>query len=335
MNSHPTLDQYFKLAIDHKASDVIITTGSRPALKLHGDVLFIEGAPVVSKELAETYFLSISTSEQKEHFQNNLDLDFGFQHPEYGRFRVNAFVNKDGIALIFRPIPEEIPTLDTLGLPEVVKKFTAFKHGLVIVTGATGSGKSTTLAAIVQEINNKKKKHIITIEDPIEFVYTSEKSIVNQREVYSNTRDFHTPLKAALREATDVILVGEMRDPETVSLVLEAAETGALVFATLHTSGAAKAIDRIIDIFPFEKQNQIRSSLALSLKAIVWQELLKRKDKKGRIAACEVLVNNSEVSSMIRKGLTHQLPSAIETGAKDGMVTMKQTLDTLKEEELI
>jgi len=335
MHSHPTLDQYFKLAIEHRASDIIVATGSRPALKLYGDVLFIEGAPVVSKELAETYFLSISTPEQKEHFQNNLDLDFGFQHPEYGRFRVNAFVNKDGIALIFRPIPSAIPTLDMLGLPEVVKKFTAFKHGLVIVTGATGSGKSTTLAALIQEINSKKKKHIVTIEDPIEFVYTSEKSIVNQREVYNNTRDFHTPLKAALREATDVILVGEMRDPETVSLVLEAAETGALVFATLHTSGAAKAIDRIIDIFPFEKQNQIRSSLALSLKAIVWQELLKRKDKKGRIAACEVLVNNSEVASMIRKGLTHQLPSAIETGAKDGMVTMKQSLDKLKGEELI
>lgn len=335
MSAHPTLEQYFQLAREHKASDIIIASGSRPSLKINGDIVYIEGAPIVSKDLAEQYFLTIATGEQKEHFQNNLDIDFALRHGKHGRFRVNAFLNKDGIGMSFRPIPENVPLIDELLLPEIVKKFVNFKHGLVIVTGATGSGKSTSLAALVQEINNKKRKHIVTIEDPIEFVYESGKSVINQREVYSNTRDFHTALKAALREAADVILVGEMRDPETMSLALEAAETGSLVLATLHTSGAAKAIDRIVDIFPFEKQNQIRSSLALSLKAVVWQELLKRKDKKGRIVACEVLVNNSEVSAMIRKGLTHQLPSAIETGAKDGMITMEQTLKKLKGEDLI
>ncbi len=331
----PKLDQYFKLAIEHHASDIFITTGSKPALKINGDIVFVEGAPVVAAPMAEKYLIDILPLDHKQQFEENLDLDFSYHCEPYGRYRVNAFLNKDGIGIVFRPIPDSIPTLEELFLPETINKFVTYKHGLVIVTGPTGSGKTTTLAALINEINTKKKKHIVTIEDPIEFIHDSQKSVVNQREVYNNTHSFYNALKSALREAADVILIGEIRDAETTALALEAAETGALVFATLHTSGAAKAVDRIVDIFPFEKQNQIRSTLALSLKAVVWQELLKRKDKKGRVVATEILVNNSEIASMIRKGVTHQIPSAMQTGGKDGMVTMEKSLEKLKDAGLI
>lgn len=331
----PRLEQYLQLAIEHRASDLLIAAGSKPALKIFGDVIFIEGAAVVTKDMAEKYLLDMLSPEQKEHFEANLDIDFSLQLEDFGRFRANAFLNKDGVGIVLRLIPSVIPAFDELALPEVVRKFVNFKNGLVLLTGTTGSGKSTTLASLIQEINHKKKKHIVTIEDPIEFVYQNEKSLVNQREIYTNTQNFHSALRSAVREAADVILVGEMRDPETVALALEAAETGALVFSTLHTSGTAKSIDRIIDMFPFEKQNQVRSSLSLSLQAIVWQELLKKKDKTGRVVASEVLINTSEVASMIRKNVTHQIGNAIETGSKDGMVTMKQSLDKLKEEGLL
>ncbi len=331
----PKLDQYFELAKEHKASDLFITSGSVPALKINGDIVFIEGASEVQRDMAEKYLIDLLSPVQKEHFEANLDIDFSLSMEKLGRFRVNGFLNNAGVGMVFRFIPDMIPAFESLGLPEVIHKFTNLKNGLVLVTGTTGSGKSTTLASLIQEINLKKRKHILTIEDPIEFVYSSAKSLVNQREVYTNTANFQAALHSALREAADVILVGEMRDPETVALALEAAETGALVFATLHTSGTAKAVDRIIDMFPFEKQNQIRSSLSLSLQAVVWQELLKKKDKTGRVAACEVLTNNSEVSNMIRKNATHQIPNAIETGARDGMVTMKQSLALLKEQGMI
>lgn len=328
----PKITQYFKLARDYKASDILLCAGSVPALKIRGDIHFLQGAPALTGDNTEEYLLQIVNDAQKERFEATMDLDFSYHDSEFGRYRVNAFLNKDGVGIIFRPISETVPEIETLGLPKIVSEFPHYKNGLVVVTGTVGSGKSTTLASVMQVINRSEQKHIITIEDPIEFVFRNDKSIINQREVYDNTQNFHMALRASLREAPDVLLVGEMRDPETVSLAVEAAETGILVFATLHTSGAAKAVDRMIDMFDSAQQNQIRSSLSVSLRAVVWQELLKTKDGQGRVPACEVLVGNSEVASMIRKNVTHQIPSAMETGMADGMVTMDQSMERLKAE---
>lgn len=331
----PKLTQYFELAKTHHASDIFIVTGAQPSLKVNGDVAPIEGAPFMTPELTESYLVEILTEDQKKYFEEHLDLDFSYVDSSFGRYRVNAFVNKNGVGMIFRPIAEQAPQLADLHLPEVVSRFPSLKNGLVVITGTVGSGKSTTLAAIINEINKNRRAHVVTIEDPIEFLHESKKSLINQREVYAHTETFYSALRSALRQAVDVILIGEMRDPETLELALEAAETGVLVFATLHTSGAVKAIDRIIDMFPSHKQNQVRSSLSTSLKAVVWQDLLKRKDKQGRIVASEVLINNSAVSNMIRKEMTHQIPSAIEMGGADGMVTMEQSLKKLQEQGLL
>jgi len=273
--------------------------------------------------------------EQKQYFAKNLDLDFSLDIPSISRFRVNIFVQRKGIAAVFRLIPEAVYSLDELGLPETLKQITKYENGLVIVTGPTGSGKSTTLAAMLNEINANSAEHIITIEDPIEFVHENKMSIIEQREVKTHTKSFSKALRSALREDPDVILVGEMRDLETISLAITAAETGHLVFATLHTSGAAKSVDRMIDAFPFEQQNQIRSQLSESLRTIIWQNLVKTKDGKGRIAPLEIMINNSAIANMIRKAKTHQINSAIETGFKEGMQTMKKSVTDLLEADLI
>ena len=239
------------------------------------------------------------------------------------------------MAAVFRLIPETVFSLDELGLPEQLKKVAGFRNGIVIVTGPTGSGKSTTMAALLNEINVTDAQHIITVEDPIEFVHENKKSIFEQREVKSHTKGFTSALKAVLREDPDVVYIGEMRDLETISLAITAAETGQLVFATLHTSGAAKSVDRIIDVFPFEQQNQIRAQLSESMRAVIWQNLLKTKDGKGRIAALEIMFNNNAIANMIRKAKTHQINSAIETGFKEGMQTMKKSVTDLLEADLI
>lgn len=329
------LEKIFRTAVQYKASDIYISTGSKPILRINGDLVNIEEHGVLSKKMAEDYLLEIMNEEQKKVFAQNLDLDFGIDIENIARFRVNMFVHRKGISAVFRLIPETVFSLDELGLPEQLKKVTAFKNGIVIVTGPTGSGKSTTMAALLNEINLTDAQHIITVEDPIEFVHANKKSIFEQREVKTHTKSFPNALKAVLREDPDVVYIGEMRDLETISLAITAAETGQLVFATLHTSGASKSVDRIIDAFPFEQQNQIRAQVSESLRAVIWQNLLKTKDGKGRIAALEILFNNNAIANMVRKAKTHQINSAIETGFKEGMQTMKKSVTDLLEADLI
>ncbi len=329
------LDKIFKTAVQYKASDVYITTGTKPILRINGDLISIEEHPVLSKKMAEDYLAEILTDKQKEEFAKQLDLDFSLEVPGVSRFRVNLFVQRKGIAACFRLIPENVHTLEELGLPDKLKEISIADNGLVIVTGATGSGKSTTMAAMVNEVNQKDARHIITVEDPIEYVHENAKSVIDQREVGTHTLSFANALKSSLREDPDVILVGEMRDLETIALALTAAETGHLVFATLHTNGAAASIDRIIDAFPTNQQNQIRMQLAGSLRAVVWQTLMKTRDGNGRVAGLEIMINNSAVANMIRKNKTHQLNSAIETGFKEGMQTMKKSVTELLEAGII
>ncbi len=329
------LDKIFRTALQYKASDIYITTGSRPILRINGDLIQIKEHEPLSKKMAEEYLLEIMNDQQKKKFQKSLDLDFSIDIESVARFRVNMFVLRKGIGAIFRVIPNQIFTMDQLNLPDQLRKIPSFPNGLVIVTGPTSSGKSTTLAALVNEINATMSKHIITIEDPIEFIHENQKSVVDQREVGTHTLSFQRALKSSLREDPDVILIGEMRDLETISLAITAAETGHLVLGTLHTSGAAKSIDRIIDAFPHEQQNQIRAQLAEGLKAIVWQNLLKTKDQKGRVGAYEILFNNNAIANMIRKGNTHQIDSVIETGTQEGMQSMKRCLTDLIEADLV
>ncbi len=329
------LEKIFRTALQYKASDIYITAGSKPVLRINGDLVLIEEHGVLTKKMAEDYLLELMTDEQKKFFAANLDLDFSVDIENIARFRVNMFVQRKGMGGTFRLIPEVVYSLDELGLPEQLKKISQFKSGLVIVTGPTGSGKSTTMAAVINEINQNEAAHIITVEDPIEFVHENKKSIFEQREVKSHTKSFSNALRSGLREDPDVVYIGEMRDLETIALAITAAETGQLVLATLHTSGAAKSVDRIIDAFPSEQQNQIRAQLSESLRAVVWQNLLKTKDGKGRIAAIEIMFNNNAIANMIRKAKTHQIDSAIETGFKEGMQTMKKSITDLLEADLI
>lgn len=329
------LDKIFRTAVQYKASDVYITTGTKPILRINGDLVPIEEHVVLSKKMAEDYLQEILTEPQRQEFQKNLDLDFSLEVAGVARFRVNLFVQRKGIGACFRVIPEVIQSLDELGLPDKLRDIAIADKGLVLITGATGSGKSTTMAAMMNEVNKTDARHIITVEDPIEFIHENNKCIIDQREVGSHTLSFQNALRSALREDPDVILVGEMRDLETIALALTAAETGHLVFATLHTNGAAASIDRIIDAFPTNQQNQIRMQLASSLQAVVWQNLMKTKDGNGRVAGLEIMINNNAVANMIRKNKTHQLNSAIETGFKEGMQTMKKSVTELLEAGII
>ncbi len=329
------LDKIFRTAVQYKASDVYITSGSKPILRINGDLVAIEEHPILSKKMAEDYILEVLTDKQKEEFATSLDMDFSLEVPSISRFRGNVFVQRKGIGAAFRVIPENIHTLEELGLPDKLKDIALSSAGLVLVTGATGSGKSTTLAAMINEVNQNDARHIITIEDPIEFVHENVKSIIEQREVGTHTLSFQKALRSALREDPDVIMVGEMRDLETIALALTAAETGHLVFASLHTNGAAESIDRIIDAFPTNQQNQIRMQLASTLQAVIWQTLMKTKDGNGRVAGLEIMIKNNAVANMIRKDKTHQLNSAIETGYKEGMQTMKKSVTELLEAGII
>ncbi len=329
------LDKIFRTAIQYKASDIFISTGSKPILRINGDLIAVEDHPILTKQMAEDYLLETLNEVQKKKFEQTLDLDFSLEIENIGRFRVNMFVQRKGISAAFRIIPEVVYSLDELALPQQIRQITQLKQGLVIITGPTGSGKSTTLAAIANEINEKQSKHIITIEDPIEFTHENKKSMIEQREVGTHTASFAKALKASVRENPDIIIVGEMRDLETMGLAITAAETGHLVLATMHTSGAARSVDRIIDAFPPSQQNQIRTQLAESLKAVIWQNLLKTKDRKGRLAALEIMFVNNAISNMIRKEKTFQINSAIETGLRDGMQTMKKAVMDLLQADLI
>lgn len=329
------LDKLFRTAVEYKASDIYITTGTKPVLRIHGELLQVEEHPVITKESAQEYIFETMTEAQQRNFLENWDIDYGLEIAGVARFRVNAFFQRKGIGACFRLIPNVIRSMDELGLPPQLKKVPQFPNGIVLVTGPTGSGKSTTLAALIHEINSKQRAHIITIEDPIEFVHENKLSVIDQREVGNNTATFSRALRASLREDPDVVLIGEMRDLETMALAITAAETGHLVLATLHTSGANKAIDRVIDAFPSEQQNQIRTQFSESLKCIVWQNLLRRKDGKGRIGAYEILFNNHAIANMIRKNKTYQIASSLETGIGEGMQTMKRSIGMLLEQGLI
>ncbi|MBT3864500.1 PilT/PilU family type 4a pilus ATPase [Candidatus Peregrinibacteria bacterium] len=323
------LDKILRTAVKYKASDLFLSTGAKPALRINGEIIIIEDHDVLTKKIAEDYLLETLNDKQKKTFEQTLDIDFSLNIEDIARFRVNMFVQRRGISAAFRLIPEMVVSLDELGMPPQMKRLTKYKKGLVIVTGPTGSGKSTTAAALLNEVNQNEKKHIVTVEDPIEFVHKNQKSIIEQREVGIHTMSFQKALKSSLRENADIVMIGEMRDLETMQLAITAAETGQLVIATMHTSGAANSINRIVDSFPFEQQNQVRAQLSESLLAVVWQNLLKTKDNKGRVAALEIMFNNNAIANMIRKQSTHQVDSVIETSTKEGMQTMKKAVTDL------
>lgn len=325
------IDAFLKLMLENKASDLHLVAGSQPVLRINGELVRVQYKVLDNQELRALLY-EITPEEKIKIFEETGDLDFAHELPGMGRFRVNYFMHKDGVGAAFRYIPNEIKTIDQLGLPQVLKKFAMLRKGIVLVTGPTGSGKSTTLAAVIDYANTHRKERIITIEDPIEFVHPNKSCVISYREVGTHTESFAKALRAALREDPDIILVGEMRDLETIQLALEAAATGHLVFSTLHTSSAIKTIDRIIDVFPPEQQAQVRTSLSESLHAVVAQTLLKRADGRGRVAACEVLINTFAVANLIRENKTHQILSIMQTSKKLGMQTMDDALLQLLEE---
>ncbi len=329
------LDKLFRTAVEYKASDVYITTGTKPVMRIHGELVAVTEHPVLTKDMAQDYIFETMSEAQRKIFSEQWDIDYALEIPAVARFRVNAFMQRLGPAAIFRLIPTTVKTMDELGLPQQLKKVPNFPNGIVLITGPTGSGKTTTLSSMIHEINTTKKQHIITIEDPIEFVHENKLSIIDQREVGRHTSTFAKALRASLREDPDVLLIGEMRDLETMALAITAAETGHLVFATVHTSGAAKAVDRVIDAFPSDQQNQIRVQFSESLRCIMWQNLLPRRDGKGRVGAFEILFNNNAIANMIRRNKTFQIPSALETGVAEGMQTMRRGIGTMLEQGLI
>jgi twitching motility protein PilT len=324
------IDAFFKLMFDQGASDLHLVSGQQPIVRLQGELQRIKYDALDNDGLRAMLY-EIAPEHKIKLFEETGDVDFGYEVPGVARFRANFFQQKNGVGAVFRQIPSKVVTADDLGLPPILKKAAMLPKGLVLVTGPTGSGKSTTLAAMVDHANKHRKDHIITIEDPIEFVHESHGCLVNHREVGTHTKSFAAALRGALREDPDIMLVGEMRDLETVRLALEAANTGHLVLATVHTTSASKTIDRVIEIFPAEEQAQVRSGLSTGLKVVVAQNLFKRVDKRGRVAALEILVCTPAVSNLIREGKTHQIPSAIQTGRKFGM----QTLDDAIMEHLV
>lgn len=329
------INKLFKTALQYGASDLYLSVGIKPTLRIHGELFPIEQHPILSKQIAEQYLLQIMNEHQKQLFMHDQDIDFAIQVPGVARFRANVFVQSKGIAAVFRLISSQIKSFADLGLPDQLKKILDYPNGLVLVTGPTGSGKSTTLAAFINEINLTQGKHIITIEDPIEYIHENKKSVIEQREIGTHTKTFQSALRASLREDPDVILVGELRDLETISLAITAAETGHLVFGTLHTSGCAKSVDRIIDVFPTDQQAQIRVQVAELLRVVVWQNLLPRADKQGRVAALEIMFNNYAIANLIRKEKTYQIQSALEIGVNEGMQSMNKALQALVEKGLI
>jgi twitching motility protein PilT len=312
------IDAFFKLMHEQKASDLHLVAGQPPMLRIVGDIERVKYNVLGNDELRAMLY-EIAPEEKVKLFEETGDVDFGYEIPGLARYRANFFMQKNGIGAVFREIPDKIMTAQQLGMPPVVSKLATLPRGLVLVTGPTGSGKSTTLAAVIDQANKVRKDHIITIEDPIEFVHEAQSCIVNQREIGTHTQSFTAALRGALREDPDIILVGEMRDLETTTLAIEAASTGHLVFATLHTTSAVSTVDRIVEIFPATQQAQIRSTLADGLRAVLAQVLFKRVDKRGRCVALEILVATPAVRNLIREKKTHQIPSMIQTGKKYGM----------------
>src|SRR4051812_38796682 len=316
------IDAFFNLMFEQKASDLHLASGNAPMLRINGELHRIEYPPLESDQLKAMLY-EIAPEYKVKVYEETGDVDFGYEIPGISRFRANFFNQKNGCAAVFRQIPSKVLSFEDFEkfdapLPSVLKKFSMLHKGLVVVTGPTGSGKSTTLAAMVDYANKNRRDHILTVEDPIEFVHESKNCLVNHREVGMHTRSFASALKGALREDPDIVLVGEMRDLETIELALTAASTGHLVFGTLHTQSAAKTVDRIIDVFPGEQQNKIRATLSEALRGVVAQNLFKRIDKKGRVAALEILVFTTAVANLVREGKTHQIPGMIQVGKRLG-----------------
>lgn len=329
-----TIDDLFRLMVEQKASDLHLTSGAPPFLRLHGNMSPLNYRQLSNQDVQGLIF-EILSEKQKKSFVEKWELDFAYVVEGLGRFRCNVFMQRKGLGAVFRTIPEKIKTAQELNLPPAIIDMVDCDRGLILVTGPTGSGKSTTLASMIQHINATREAHILTVEDPIEFVHPNLKSLVNQREVGAHTKTFANALKAALREDPDIILVGELRDLETISLALTAAETGHLVFATLHTSSAAKTVDRIIDVFPQGQQGQIRTMLAESIRGVVAQSLFTRADKQGRVAAFEIMKGTKAISNLIREGKIHQIPSIIQTSAAHGMVLYDKYVEDMVKKGLI
>lgn len=334
--SKEELLQIVRYAQEHNASDIHLASHNHPMIRLMGEIKKLR-VNILSNEYILSLIQELTTDIQYQRFLTEKELDFAadFGDSGYGRFRANAFFTSQGPSLALRAIPAEMKSIDELGLPQVLKSLAMLDRGLVLITGATGSGKSTTLAAMIQEINMHAAKHILTIEDPLEFSFKSQKSLISQRELGSHTLSFAAALKAALREDPDVIMIGEMRDLETIRLALTAAETGHLVFGTLHTSSAAKTINRIVEIFPSGEQSMIRNVLSESLEGVISQRLLKRADGKGRVPALEVMLANSAIRSLIRDNKIPQIASTIQMGAGQGMLSLHKHLEILVKQELI
>ena len=324
------IDAFFKLMNDQKASDLHLAAGQQPVLRIRGDLERVKYKELDDDNL-KTMLYEIAPEHKIKVFEETGDVDFAYEIPGLARYRANFFRQKRGVGAVFREIPDKILTCEELGLPPVIRQLATLPRGLVLVTGPTGCGKSTTLAAIINEANKNRKDHIITVEDPIEFVHVSQKAVINHREVGLHTRTFSAALRGALREDPDIILVGEMRDLETIELAIEASSTGHLVFSTLHTSSAAKTVDRVIDVFPNEQQEQIRSTLSDGLRAVVCQSLFRRIDRAGmdsmgRVAALEIMIATPAVRNLIRERKTFQIPSAIQTGKKHGMQSLDDSI---------
>ncbi|MDB5039020.1 MAG: pilT 3 [Bacteriovoracaceae bacterium] len=330
-----SIDRLLQMMIEKKASDLHLSSLTVPRFRLHGEMKPVEAMKEVPPESLQQLIDEISPETNKAEFLEKNDTDFAYEIQGLARFRVNVFRDRKGVGAVFRQIPAKILSFDDLNLPAVCKKFCSLSKGLVLVTGPTGSGKSTTLAAMIDHINESRSDHIITIEDPVEFVHPNKKCLVNQREIRTHTKGFKSALRAALREDPDIVLVGELRDLETTEIAIETAETGHLVFATLHTNTAISTIDRIINQFPADRQQQIRMMLAEALKGVVAQTLLKKADGSGRIAALEIMSVTSAISNNIREGKTHQIPSAMQTGKKFGMQLLNDDLARLVKEKLV
>ena len=322
------IDAFFKLMNEEGASDLHLVAGERPMLRITGEIERVK-YKVLNNDDLRAMLYEITPEHKIKQFEETGDVDFGYEVSGLARYRANYFMQRNGIGAVFREIPSTILTCQDLGLPAVISKLASLPRGLVLVTGPTGSGKSTTLAAIIDEANKTRKDHIITVEDPIEFVHKNERCVVNHREVGIHTNSFASALRGALREDPDIILVGEMRDLETISLAIEAASTGHLVFSTLHTTSAHKTVDRVIEVFPAEQQQQVRSTLADGLRAVIAQVLFKRIDKKGRCVALEILIATPAVRNLIRESKTYQIPSMVQTGKRYGMQLLDDAIMNL------
>ena len=328
---NPALEELIKLAINDGASDIHLSSGCFPALRVHGELDYIESSVIFTKEALEKFIRDILTDSQYERFTRTGDLDFAFMYGTQ-RFRGSAYREMNGVSLTFRLVPTEIRSLDELGLPAILKTMSQKHRGLFLATGPTGHGKSSTLAAIIGEINQQRKAHIVTIEDPIEYIHTPAKSVIHQREVGHDTENFASGIRHVLRQDPDVIMIGEMRDLETISAAITAAETGHLVFGTLHTQDASQSIERIVDVFPPHQQNQIRLQLAYTLLGICSQQLIPTSDVKGRVCATEILITTPAIRASIREGKTSSIRNALMTGLSLGMHTMEQDLVRLFKE---